>query len=138
MKFLDFQFIRAASPVYDLAYHVYATASEIELKEFPTLLQVYHDSVSSCLNQLGLSSDTLFPFSELERQWNKYALYGVMMGTMVLLFALADKTDAVDFTSNDESMLTKRFEQIKNNSFHLYTPRVLSTLRHYYGMELKE
>lgn len=132
---MDFQIIQVASPVYDLAYHFYETASEKEYNEFPTLLRVYHNSLSTCLNQLGYSVDVLFPFSELESQWKKYSFFGVLMGMVAAPYTMVDKTDVVDFTSMNESHLKKMHEQVKKKNSNLLVSRYLSILRHYYSVQ---
>lgn len=72
--------------------------------------------------------------SELEKQWKKYSIFGVVMAAMAMPFALADKTDAVDFASNDEhNQLKNMFEQIKKKKFNLFVPRIVAALRHHYG-----
>lgn len=57
------------------------------------------------------------------------------MAILALFFALADETDTVDFTSNDESLLKKRIEQGQKKNLNLFVPRLLSSLRHYYGIQ---
>lgn len=70
---------------------------------------------------------------ELEKQWKKYSIFGVVLASMALPFAMADKKDAVDLASNDEhGQLKNMFEQVKKKKFNLFAPRVVAALRHHY------
>ncbi|XP_066257513.1 uncharacterized protein [Euwallacea similis] len=129
--FLDFQVSNAGSPVLDLSYHLYATASEAELQQFDTLLRIYHNSLSSTIKQLGSDPDKLFPYEELVKQWKKYSLYGCLFSMIVLPIALSEKDDSLDIQNWDEKEINNMFDQVKKKNFTQLASRMISVIKHF-------
>lgn len=132
--FLDFQISSPASPVLDLSYHLYSTASEKELTHFKELLNIYYSSLSETLKTFNCDPEVVFPYRELVSQWKKYSAFGVMMTIFVLQFLLADKEDIVDFREvGGESFSASLLKLAKKNG-RAY-PRMRAAIKHYFDFD---
>lgn len=130
-KLIDFQLSHVASPVFDLSYHLYATASETALDEFSGLLRIYYDTLSFCLKRLGYDPEKVFSFRELERQWKIYSLKGLIWGTMASPFAICEKEDIVDLASQDAKVFRQMYRQVRSKKFECIKSRIMPAVKHY-------
>ncbi|XP_066154259.1 uncharacterized protein [Euwallacea fornicatus] len=131
--FLDFQVSKIGSPVLDLSYHFYSTASGSEHQYFDTLLRIYHNSLSSTIKQLGSDPDKLFPYEELIRQWKEYSLFGCLLAMLILTVALSEKEDTFDIESMTDENINNMFEQLKKKNFTRLSSRMINVVKHFLG-----
>ncbi|ENN80758.1 uncharacterized protein LOC109533288 [Dendroctonus ponderosae] len=132
--FLDFQISSPGSPVLDLSYHLYATASGQELAHLKELLDIYYSSLSDTLKKFDCDPEVVFPYSELVLQWKKYSAFGVMMAIFVLQFLLADKEDIVDFRDVGGDNFSATLLKLAKGNGRAY-PRLLAAIKHYLDFE---
>ncbi|ERL93971.1 uncharacterized protein LOC109533289 [Dendroctonus ponderosae] len=130
VKFLDFQVTKLSSPVMDLSYHIYATASEKELAQLKELLQIYYSSLSSMLKKLGCDPEKVFPYEELIRQWKKYSCFGFAMSSFVLQIVLLEKEDTIDIEAMGGENVTANMLK-SNNSLNKIYSRLSALVEHY-------
>ncbi|XP_060533759.1 uncharacterized protein LOC132706432 [Cylas formicarius] len=102
---LDFQIAVLHSPVRDLTHFLYSCASEHELSHMKEFIDLYYESMSDLLRQLGCDPDEVFPRSWLADHWRKYSRYSFVMGNLVinLCFGKAEVFD--DLSEMDLSCL---------------------------------
>lgn len=137
MKFLDWQLARFGSPVLDLSYFLYTSASKENLNDLMKLLKVYHDSLRGYLQQFDCSSDYLFPFVELQQHWKKYAKFGLGMAFLVINVMLMEENELPNVSSENQSgeNFIEAFQSnSKNNSTYFRT--IIDILVHFDEFEL--
>ncbi|KAJ3659962.1 hypothetical protein Zmor_011623 [Zophobas morio] len=135
MRLLDFQLIKVGSPVCDLSYCLYSGASKKVFDNLNEYLQIYHDSLSSFVRELGSDPERLFPFSVLKEHWRKYARWGMIMSFAILKMKLINKEDLVDLTDGyDMDELVDVFANVKFNEED-YNKRIRGLLWHMYEVE---
>ncbi|KAG5889700.1 hypothetical protein JTB14_029730 [Gonioctena quinquepunctata] len=80
IRLIDFQMIRKGTPVFDLSYCFYSSASEEALGELDFYLKVYHSSLSQLLETFELDANKIYPFQVLQDEWKQHCKFGFMMG----------------------------------------------------------
>ncbi|RZB84913.1 EcKinase, DUF1679, and/or APH domain containing protein [Asbolus verrucosus] len=132
MRFLDFQLSRVGSPVIDLSYFLYSCADEEVLKNFDSILKVYHSSISDCLSELGCDPETAFPFKKLKEHWREYGKFGLVMCLFLLKITLCDSNEAPDLmeTAEKGEDFAESFN-LKIQNQDVYNKRVMDVYLHY-------
>ncbi|KAJ3659965.1 hypothetical protein Zmor_011626 [Zophobas morio] len=102
VRLIDFQVLRAGSPVCDLSYCLYSGASKKIFDNLNDYLKIYYNSFSSFVKSLGSDPEKLFPFEALEDQWKKYAKFGMMVSLSIIRMKLINTEDVVDLTDELE------------------------------------
>ena len=102
MRLIDFQVLRAGSPVCDLSYCLYSGASKKIFDNLNDYLKIYYNSFSSFVKSLGSDPEKLFPFEALEDQWKKYAKFDMMVSLSIIRMKLINTEDVVDLTDDLE------------------------------------
>lgn len=102
MILLDFQMIREGSPVLDIAYLMYACASKEVYNNLNHHLQIYYDSLSRTIRDLGSNPEVLFPFEVLKHQWEIYAKFGLTMAVLNLKASIQEDDEVLDMTEGLE------------------------------------
>lgn len=94
--FLDWQLVRFGSPVIDL-YNIIFTSTDKALrdKEYKSLLDHYHHTLTKSIEKLGSSPD-LFTRRDFDEQLKKFATWAVFISVHMLPVALADSRDIPD------------------------------------------
>lgn len=64
-------------------------------------LQIYHNSLSDFLKQLGSDPEKVFPFEVLQRHWKKYRKFGLTMSLFIFRFTLCEEDEAVTLTGEN-------------------------------------
>ena len=119
----------------DLSYCLYSGASKKVFDNLNEYLQIYHDSLSSFVRELGSDPERLFPFSVLKEHWRKYARWGMIMSFAILKMKLINKEDLVDLTDGyDMDELVDVFANVKFNEED-YNKRIRGLLWHMYEVE---
>ncbi|KAJ8925787.1 hypothetical protein NQ315_009637 [Exocentrus adspersus] len=127
---LDWQISRVHSPVVDLSYFMYSTSSKEQLQHFDELLEIYYNSFSTTVKELGCDPEELFSFSALKDHWKKYSLYGVFMLVFSLHVILSDKEELPsDFEGNEDGT---DFSDVKITNRDEYIKRLVAVLSHYH------
>lgn len=86
----------------DLSYFLYPSASREALDETDRYLNIYHNSLSNFLTELGCDPVTLFPFEVLMEHWKKYRKFGLAMALFGLKFMLAGEDDMKKLDSDHQ------------------------------------
>lgn len=131
VAFLDFQMIKAGSPVLDLSYHIYSTSSGAELEQFDVLLETYYQSLAKSLEELDCNPEEVFPFSELRRQWNVFSTMGFLTGTCAILLTLSNQEDVLEIENIDQKDGFDRLGQLNEKSHDIIAPRYLAIAKHF-------
>lgn len=101
VKLVDFQMARETTPVHDLSYFFYSSASKTDLDQLEQYLTVYHTTLTGILKSLGLNSTEIFPYHALVDDWKRHALLGVILSIFILQMKLLDKSKYADYLTDD-------------------------------------
>ncbi|XP_062537181.1 uncharacterized protein LOC134205682 isoform X2 [Armigeres subalbatus] len=105
IRLLDWQISRYASPVLDLMYFIFtASTKAFRDKHYKTLLDIYHQSLSSFLIRLGSDPEKLFPRTALDEQLQKFGRFGLLMAVMLLPIITTKSEDVPDMDEMAEKM----------------------------------
>lgn len=134
---MDWQLARFGSPVLDLSYFLYTSASKDILDDLSKLLKLYHDSVAEHLSKFNCSIDELFAYSILEEHWKKYAKFGLGMAFLVVHVMVMDENELPNVSS--ETQTSENFIesfQLNSKNDPVYFDRMTNILLHFNENEL--
>ncbi|KAI4466587.1 hypothetical protein MML48_2g00002817 [Holotrichia oblita] len=95
---LDWQLVEVASPVYDISYFFYTTASQEALSKLDDYLEFYYSELSEQIQKLGSDPKYLYPFSAFKKEWKLYCKFGFALAFMVFRVMLANPDEVPDMT----------------------------------------
>lgn len=93
----------------DFAYFFYTCAPKSLLDQIDKFLEIYHESLSSFMKELGSDPEKIFPLSDLKEHWRKYSLFGMVMANTLLRFLLREEDEEVSIT--DEGFANAKNEK---------------------------
>lgn len=115
----------------DLSFFIFtSTDQKLRSNHYSELLEVYHQALSDTLTRLGSDPETLFPFTELERQLKLFARFGVIMSHMVLQLVTVNPSDisnSEDFTVKVPTESVDVFESTRKGN--LYSERIVGVIK---------
>lgn len=127
MCFLDFQISRVGSPLLDFSYYIYTSAPKHVLEDIDKYLNIYYDSLCSCLQEYGCNPDDVFPYAVFIKHWQKYSKFGLILSLLLFRFALCDKDEAPNLT--DQDYAEDFLRPIKNED--ALNERVINVVKHF-------
>lgn len=86
VKLLDFQLAYVTTPIHDLAYFFYSGASKHDMDRLDHYLDIYYDSFSEFVRELGADPTELYPYHVLKDEWKRYSVPGVILGEFFVIF----------------------------------------------------
>lgn len=106
---VDWQLSRYSSPAPDLLYHIFSsTRKQLRDQNYADLLHFYYLVFIDTVRKLGSDPDALFRFSDLENELKASGKYILIMGTLVIQYALAQ--------ANDIRSIDEYSEQLASNN----------------------
>lgn len=129
---LDFQISSLGSPATDLSYFLYTSSHEDTITyQFEELLDLYYDSLSSTLKNLGVNPEEVFSYQKLRAHWKKYALTGLIIACQGIKFQLTtqDETPDVNDFGNKQDWTAFRVGDIKD--MDSYKKRIVAVFKNY-------
>ncbi|XP_066145025.1 uncharacterized protein [Euwallacea fornicatus] len=100
VKLIDFQLARESTPVHDLSYFFYSSASKSDFDVLEEYLKIYHNQLSRVLKTFGESPEEIFPFDKLIQEWKENGLLGVTFAFYLWQLKLLDKEEYVDLLTD--------------------------------------
>ena len=114
VRFIDFQMSRYSTPVLDLQYFMYSSASEQVRSEYTEhLLQLYHTELQDTLRTLGCDHH-IYTIEQMKKEYEDRSLFGLFTACTLLSAVLADPEEAFDMDNINEdgsSMDSKSLEK---------------------------
>ncbi|XP_022909655.2 uncharacterized protein [Onthophagus taurus] len=101
VKLVDWQAQRLSSPLLDFCYFFYTLATKSELDNAETYINLYYNTLSERITELGSDPKKLFPYEIFREQWKKFSLFGIMTGLLVIKAQLFDKDEIPNLTGHD-------------------------------------
>lgn len=137
MCFIDFQVIRLASPVLDLAYYFYCCTTKETIKSYKHYINLYYQSFCDFLNQFGCDGKKLFPFEKLLEHWKLYSKFGLIVALLIIKIMISDKEEVPDLTEAAElgKNIVESFA-FESSQEELYLKRIKIVLDHFLDNEL--
>ncbi|XP_066137708.1 uncharacterized protein [Euwallacea fornicatus] len=113
VKLIDFQLVYVSTPVHDLSYFFYSGASKDDMDKVDQYLDLYYDTFSLFVKELGADPQEIYPYEVLKEEWKKYSLMGLIMGIGVSVKKLLDKNNTETHTMVDlpREIKTEMFRQ---------------------------
>ncbi|XP_030382077.1 uncharacterized protein LOC115629698 [Scaptodrosophila lebanonensis] len=103
VRLIDWQLMRYASPVTDLAYFFFTcTTHEFRVQHFERMLDVYYEELTLHLTRLGANGSELFPRREFEAQLHEKFAVGLLLAMMVLPIVTMRGDDVPDLQAISE------------------------------------
>lgn len=130
MMFLDFQLSSLGSPIYDLSYYLYAVADDRVLQYFDLLMQTYHYSLTSFLNELGENSYEI-SLEDIKRHWIEYGKFGLVMAPFIIKIELSESDEVVDLAETAENGDIGQAFNVKIKNKQAYENRLKTIYKHY-------
>lgn len=96
VKLIDFQLSRDGTPVHDLSYFFYSSASRADLDRLEDYLKIYHESLAQTLEALDEKVEDFLSWEELLQEWKEHAAMGVFLGIYLWQVKLLDKEEYVN------------------------------------------
>ncbi|KAL3277100.1 hypothetical protein HHI36_012458 [Cryptolaemus montrouzieri] len=130
--FVDFQMSMLDTPVKDLSYFIYTACDKSTLDQIELILHTYHESLKTCLKQLGSKRDDLFTYHQLKEHWKKYSSFGLVSSPFIVKAELCKSDEAPDLVE-----ITEQRKDISNIfDFKLkdeeeYKRRMIEVFTHY-------
>ncbi|XP_063988978.1 uncharacterized protein LOC135168572 [Diachasmimorpha longicaudata] len=94
---LDFQLARCASPITDLSFFMYScTDQKMRDQNFDSLLQFYHDEISSTISTLGSNVDKLYPLEVFLKEVKEQFVHGLGFCLESIPLSMLEDSEAFD------------------------------------------
>lgn len=97
--FLDWQLIRYASPVADLAYLMFtSTDEEFRTKHLEDILEEYHKALSLRIALLGCDVNKCYPIDIYKKHIREKMLIGLLWSMVVIPLSSGSKDNVIDLS----------------------------------------
>ncbi|RZB73450.1 EcKinase, DUF1679, and/or APH domain containing protein [Asbolus verrucosus] len=120
MRLIDWQMSGLGSPVLDLSYFFYCCCWNDVDENLEEWLQIYYDSLTNQLKELGSDPEEVFSFNTLMRHWRRFSRYGVIIGSFILRFSLCEEDDAPDFAEAAEQEFALKHEALSDLKIEIH------------------
>ncbi|XP_045762649.1 uncharacterized protein LOC123865577 isoform X2 [Maniola jurtina] len=114
-KIIDFQLVRCASPVLDVAFFIYACTDQVlREKYYDDLLKYYYEVLSGQIRQLGSDPDKVYSVETFMQEIKKYSYFGLAFSFESTPFIVLAPEDAIsmDTVQGDKKLNIEDFWQI--------------------------
>ncbi|KAJ8970414.1 hypothetical protein NQ317_006545 [Molorchus minor] len=133
IRLLDFQFSCVGTPVYDLSFFMYSSATKSMWNELDCYLRLYHDSLSKTLENFGCNSRDCYPFEQLQEDWKEYCTTGVSLAFNTLKMKNTPDDDVKDLRESFEAgneILVHEF--VRSTSYEPFKKIIRDLIFHIY------
>lgn len=113
----------------DLSFFIFtSTDQKLRLDHYSELLEVYHHALSDTLTRLGSDPDSIFPFTELERQLKLFGRFGVIMSHMVLQLVTVNPND---IPKDDTQKVSAKGDDVfdRTRKGKIYSERIVGVIK---------
>lgn len=86
VKLLDFQLAYVTTPIHDLAHFFYSGASKHDMDRLNHYLDIYYNTFSEFVRELGADPTELYPYQVLKDEWKRYSVSAVILGEFCMIF----------------------------------------------------
>lgn len=114
VRLIDFQIARLAPPVIDLTHFLCIGASLDVMEQLDTYLEMYYESLSDFLKELGSDPEEVYPHQVFIEQWKKFGKFGLAMLLFMLRFALSEEHEVPSLASKEEFHRTLIIDKMVN------------------------
>lgn len=96
---VDFQLMRFASPVTDIAYFLYmCTEREVLSVHYETVLDFYYGTLSAVFRECNMDPEEIYPKKVFESQLREYSVLGLVEALISMMIITAPFEDALKMT----------------------------------------
>lgn len=102
LALIDWQLARYVSPALDVLYFLFCcTDDTFREKHFDEMLEIYHSSLTTLLEQVGSDPQELFPFAALQEQLKSFGKFAVIMAAFDVPILCTDPAEMPDLNGGD-------------------------------------
>ncbi|XP_019548007.2 uncharacterized protein LOC109418299 [Aedes albopictus] len=102
LALIDWQLARYVSPALDVLYFLFCcTDDTFREKHFDEMLEIYHSSLTTFLEQVGSDPQELFPFTALQTQLKSFGKFAVIMAAFDVPILCTDPAEMPDLNGGD-------------------------------------
>jgi thiamine kinase-like enzyme len=133
ISLLDFQMAWVGTPVYDLSYFFYSGGCKELFDKLEDFLDVYYNSFSRFVKELGSVPEDLLPRSALSEDWKVYSKFGMFMALLLTQVKLMSREDSAEMSDSIDGNVdgSSKFMNANINN-ELFNKRVKDILIHMY------
>ncbi|XP_066259727.1 uncharacterized protein [Euwallacea similis] len=120
VKLIDFHLVYVSTPVHDLSYFFYSGASKKDMEKIDQYLELYYDTFSSFVKELGADPQEIYPYRALKEDWKRYSLLGIFMGITASAGFLMKTSDLNEMFENSHLPKESRKEMWSQKWMEIY------------------
>lgn len=103
--FVDWQLSRYSSPALDVLYMIFSSTQKgLRDRSYSDLIRYYYTVFSDTVRKLGSDPDKLLGFSNFENELKASGRFILVMGTLVIQYALAHPNDIRNMDEYSEQL----------------------------------
>jgi len=129
---LDFQISCLISPVQDLSYFFYVSATKEMKDNLDKYLRIYLNAFNDHVRALGGNPENYFTWESLKQEWKKYCKCGYLLACIVFKMILRSKEETADLISSASEEAMKQAVLVNNLSDDISASRLKELTRHMY------
>lgn len=101
MRILDWQLLREASPVTDLAHVLFVgTDKKLRDKYYKNIIALYYNTLATNVTNMGVNIDEYYPELVYRDHLKKYMRHGLIMAIIYLPLILVENGEVIDITEH--------------------------------------
>ncbi|XP_072379900.1 uncharacterized protein [Diabrotica undecimpunctata] len=102
LRIIDWQISSVTSPAYDVSYFFLVNSPKEVLNDYKTYMKLYHDTLSTQLQNFGCDPQKIFSYSMLEDHLKTLFPFGLYMSFMIVKVMVSESDEAPDLAEISE------------------------------------
>nr|XP_022920823.1 uncharacterized protein LOC111429208 isoform X1 [Onthophagus taurus]XP_022920824.1 uncharacterized protein LOC111429208 isoform X1 [Onthophagus taurus] len=90
VRIFDWQLMRLTTPIVDVSLFFYSSCNEDQLKRLDNFLQIYHNKLTDCVQNLIGTKEPIYSYETFLNEWKIFARYGLVVGFLLQKILLTD------------------------------------------------
>jgi hypothetical protein len=132
--FIDYQLIRYASPVTDIAYYLYMSTDQQFLTEhYERVINLYYSTLSAVLRQCNLDSKDIYPEHVFREHLEIYSVFGLIEALVSMKIITAVPEEALKMTEVKHEFTEGGFCEDEAQTCSLYVDRVNGVVKDFFS-----
>ncbi|XP_077290679.1 uncharacterized protein LOC143914361 [Arctopsyche grandis] len=116
VKFVDWQLVRLASPITDIAYMMFSSTDE-QLRSdcYTKSLDLYYQTLDKNITMMGCKTDDCYPLNVFKDQIKAIMPFGLISSIMLLPTVLSNKEDTPEMDIKPEDFDESIYDNLLSN-----------------------
>ncbi|XP_077291151.1 uncharacterized protein LOC143914723 [Arctopsyche grandis] len=113
MKFIDWQVVRLASPITDIAYVMFSSTDEqLRSNLYTSSLDLYYNTLDKNINMMGCNTAECYPLEVFKDQIKSTMPFGLISAILLLPTVLCNAEDTLDMDIKPEDVDQSVYENL--------------------------